>query len=61
MKNFNKIRTENNDLQRLQEFKQPLTKLIETVIYGYSSIEQTTHEDMFEFFLCKIVKKSLKT
>ena len=46
MKQFNRIRAENNDLQRLQEFKQPFTKFVEQFIY--SNMEET-HEDMCEF------------
>lgn len=48
MKNFNKIRTENNDLQRLQEFKQPFTKFIEQFVYAN---HEETHQDLCEFYL----------
>lgn len=48
MKHFNKIRTENNDLQRLQEFKQPFTKFVEQFVHANY---EETHEDLCEFYL----------
>lgn len=48
MKNYNKIRADNNELQKLQEFKQPFTKFVNQFIYTGT---EETHEDLCEFFL----------
>ncbi len=57
MKNYNKIRSENNELQRLQEFKQPFTKFVDQFIYKGT---EETHEDLCEFFLLQDSKEEFK-
>lgn len=48
MKNYNRIRAEDNELQRLQEFKIPFTNFVNGVIYGDTT---PIHEDLCEFYL----------
>jgi len=56
MKNYNLIRAENNELQKLQKFKKPFTDFVNTIVYS----GEETDEDMCEFFLLQDSEKEFE-